>query len=198
MSFCKNCGHQIAEDAPACEKCGYPQNLLVNEIISIGLKPQISQHPQMEPSSSVPQTSPKKQSLESNKLQPRLQEEQFIPSQPDKELQLPSKLLDNYQGGLHDNYSPKSQIILVLLCIFLGILGVHRFYIGRVISGLLMLLTLGGFGFWVYIDMIFIIVDDMTDMEGRKIKVNKLARVLGIIYLLIITIIFLYFLGSSG
>ena len=41
--------------------------------------------------------------------------------------------------------SEKGFVPMILLCFFLGGLGVHRFYVGKVGSGILMLLTLGGF-----------------------------------------------------
>jgi len=42
------------------------------------------------------------------------------------------------------NLSPKSRLVALLLCFFLGPLGVHRFYVGKIGTGILMLLTLGG------------------------------------------------------
>jgi len=40
--------------------------------------------------------------------------------------------------------SPKSRLVALLLCFFFGILGAHRFYVGKIGTGVLMLLTLGG------------------------------------------------------
>src|SRR6266568_72721 len=57
----------------------------------------------------------------------------------------------------------KSWIATVLLCQFLGTLGVHRFYTGRIITGILQLLTFGGFGIWVLIDLVIIYADSFKD-----------------------------------
>ncbi len=56
-----------------------------------------------------------------------------------------------------------------LLCFFLGVIGVHRFYVGKVGTGILMIVTGGGLGIWVLIDLIMIIVGAFTDKEGNKI-----------------------------
>lgn len=56
-----------------------------------------------------------------------------------------------------------------LLCMIFGVLGVHRFYVGKIWTGILMILTLGCFGIWVAIDLIRIIVGAFTDKDGNKI-----------------------------
>ena len=66
--------------------------------------------------------------------------------------------------------SDKGFVPTILLCFFLGSLGVHRFYVGKVGTGILMLLTLGGFGIWVIVDFILIVVGKFHDSEGRVIK----------------------------
>ena len=63
----------------------------------------------------------------------------------------------------------KSWIATVLLCQFLGTLGVHRFYTGRIISGIFQLLTFGGFGIWVLVDLIMIISGDFKDSYNRPL-----------------------------
>lgn len=65
--------------------------------------------------------------------------------------------------------SPEKKLTIILLCHFLGWFGVHRFYTGRTFSGVLMLLTLGGAGIWILIDMGLIITGRFTDREGRPI-----------------------------
>ncbi len=66
--------------------------------------------------------------------------------------------------------NPEKKRTMVLLCHFLGWFGVHRFYTGKPLSGVLMLLTLGCGGIWVLIDMGLIIMGKFTDKEGRPIK----------------------------
>ncbi len=59
---------------------------------------------------------------------------------------------------------------MILLCFFLGAFGVHRFYAGKVGTGILMLLTLGGFGIWTIVDFIMIVTGNFRDKEGLLIK----------------------------
>jgi TM2 domain-containing membrane protein YozV len=65
--------------------------------------------------------------------------------------------------------SPFSRLAALLLCFFLGCLGVHRFYVGKVGTGVAMIFTLGGLGIWTLIDFIMIIVGGFTDAEGRYV-----------------------------
>jgi hypothetical protein len=62
--------------------------------------------------------------------------------------------------------SPKSRLIALLLCIFLGYLGVHRFYVNKICSGIFYLLTAGIFGFGVFIDLILILSGSFRDDRG--------------------------------
>lgn len=66
--------------------------------------------------------------------------------------------------------SPKSRTVAALLCFFLGIFGIHRFYEGKVGTGILWLLTGGVFGFGAIIDFIMILCGKATDTNGLPIK----------------------------
>jgi len=63
--------------------------------------------------------------------------------------------------------SDRSRLAAALLCFFLGVLGVHRFYVGKVGTGVLQLLTAGGLGLWWLVDLILIIVGSFRDKNER-------------------------------
>lgn len=60
----------------------------------------------------------------------------------------------------------KSQVVALLLCIFFGLIGVHRFYLGYPGIGVLQILTLGGLGIWTLIDLIRIATGDLQPKNG--------------------------------
>lgn len=68
------------------------------------------------------------------------------------------------------NISPKSRLATTLLAFFLGGIGVHRFYLGKIGTGILMIVTLGGFGLWALIDFIMAVCGAMKDKNGLPIK----------------------------
>ncbi len=65
--------------------------------------------------------------------------------------------------------SEKSRLVALLLVLFLGCLGIHRFYVGKIGTGLLMLFTLGGLGIWTLIDFIMIATGNFKDKNGLLI-----------------------------
>lgn len=66
--------------------------------------------------------------------------------------------------------SDKGFVPALLLCLLLGGLGAHRFYAGKIGTGVLMLLTLGGLGIWSLIDLIMIATGNFKDSNGLPIK----------------------------
>lgn len=66
--------------------------------------------------------------------------------------------------------SDKSKGTTALLCFFLGNLGVHRFYVGKIGTGIAMLLTLGCAGIWTLVDFIIILCGNFKDKYGLAIK----------------------------
>jgi len=59
---------------------------------------------------------------------------------------------------------------LIILSILFGGLGVDRFYVGKIDTGILKLITFGGFGIWWFIDFIMICTKSFTNSEGQVIK----------------------------
>ena len=74
-----------------------------------------------------------------------------------------------YNNYYSSNLTQKSWLVTLLLCLFVGTLGVHRFYVGKIGTGILQLFTLGGFGIWTLIDFILIACKKFTDVNGDLI-----------------------------
>ena len=64
----------------------------------------------------------------------------------------------------------KSKSTALILSIFLGSIGVDRFYLGKVGTGILKLLTGGGCGIWWLVDIILIATGKMTDKAGNPLQ----------------------------
>jgi hypothetical protein len=73
------------------------------------------------------------------------------------------------QKTVNINGSCKDWLVTLILCLLCGCLGIHRFYAGKVGTGILMLLTAGGCGIWALIDLIKILMQKFEDKEGKVI-----------------------------
>lgn len=66
--------------------------------------------------------------------------------------------------------SDKSRLAAALLCFFLGFLGIHRFYVGKVGTGVIWLLTGGILGIGALVDFIMILVGAFRDKAGKPVE----------------------------
>ncbi len=66
--------------------------------------------------------------------------------------------------------STKSKTTALLLAIFLGYFGIHRFYVGKVGTGIIWLLTWGVFGIGWIVDIIMIATGSFNDNHGLSLR----------------------------
>ena len=72
------------------------------------------------------------------------------------------ELASSAQGAANN----KSQLTALLLSIFVGWLGIHRYYLGYIWQGVVQTLTFGVFGIWTLIDLIRIATGDLQPKSG--------------------------------
>lgn len=107
--------------------------------------------------------------------------------------QAPYGAAPQYPYGQQPAYGPpygyeegKSFVVTWLLAMLLGWLGVDRFYLGKIGTGVLKLVTIGGCGIWALIDLIFVLVGATRDSLGRPLagyqEHKRLAWIITIIW----------------
>jgi TM2 domain-containing membrane protein YozV len=103
----------------------------------------------------------------------------YLPQRPTKYCHACTKLIDAeavvctscgvmqpYEGNF---VTEKRVAPAALLCVFFGIFGAHRFYAGKTGTAILQLITLGGLGVWMLIDLIMLVTGEFRDGDGNKI-----------------------------
>ena len=75
-------------------------------------------------------------------------------------------------AGMAGAGTQKDWLTTLLLCLFVGGIGIHRFYTGHTGIGVVQLLTLGGCGIWTLIDLIMIVTNSYKDASGQPLRKN--------------------------
>lgn len=87
---------------------------------------------------------------------------------------------DPFNVVVNNALGPKGEgydwFITLLLCFFVGFLGVHRFYTGSMLLGVGQLLTFGGCGLWTMVDFALILMNTYKDGNGRLLVKNGFAK----------------------
>ena len=80
------------------------------------------------------------------------------------------------QNGEHWNakqvpgvFSKRDWLVALILSVLVGSLGVDRFYLGKIGTGILKLITFGGLGIWWIIDIVLIALKKLNDKAGYKL-----------------------------
>ena len=160
MITCPECGRRISDHAQSCIECGSP---IVPRIrcsycgidndgkstacISCGAP--ISSRQGNQPQYQQPQRAPYQP------YQPQYRQPQQAPYQPYQPYSPPVYIYNNI--GTMQSGRQKDKWVALLLCIFLGIFGGHKFYEGKTGMGVVYLFTFGLFGIGVIIDLIVLL-----------------------------------------
>ncbi len=94
--------------------------------------------------------------------------------------------------------SPRSWWVTMLLALFFGVFGAHRFYTGYILIGLIQLFTFGGFGIWMVIDMLLLLTGNYHDKKGRPIKPASRWAVFVVLALIVFLCLMFFTLPSTS
>ena len=167
---CKHCGAEVGVEYRLCPYCksemDYPK---------LNQQPVIIQNIIQQPMNTQDYNQGYNQNYHQNYNQgynQSYQPQQTYPPQQSYNPQQPV-YMDNIIPQQPDNLaqvSPKSKVATLILAIFLGWLGIHRFYAGRYISGIVYLFTYGVFYCGWILDIILIIMGKFKDKNGLPIQ----------------------------
>lgn len=103
--------------------------------------------------------------------------------------------------GTVDQSDSKSFLVTAMLSFFLGGLGIDRFYLGKIGTGVLKLITSGGFLIWALVDLILILTGNMKDkagrpLQGREENLKTALLIIGVVILL--QVLFFIMISAVG
>lgn len=153
--FCSNCGTEFAAGMEYCPNCGEKTGAAKNVVFCRNCGAEISANAVVCPKCGVA----------TDKFH-----ENATQSQPNIVINNSNTNTNVNQNTIGAACSPKSKIVALLLAFFLGGLGIHRFYVGKIGTGIIYLLTGGIFGIGWLVDFIMIAVGAFRDKAGLPLK----------------------------
>ena len=110
----------------------------------------------------------------SSPLQGQVQQPQIQPVAQQPVIMAPAQNVSqvvqvNVPGAHQVGPSQKSRLVALLLCLFLGWAGIHRFYVGKAGSGIVYLFTVGVWGIGWCIDCIVILLGGFKDANNQMV-----------------------------
>lgn len=151
--YCRNCGKEISEDTKFCPECGTCTDL-------VPLQTAVPQAPQQTAVPYAPQ-------------QAAWPQQPAVPQQP--VINIINQNTSNNQntnvnaGAGYTGYIRKNKWVAFFLCLLLGEFGFHRFYVGKIGTGIIWLFTMGFFGIGWFIDLIMILFGGFRDKAGQPL-----------------------------
>ncbi len=93
---------------------------------------------------------------------------------------------------------PKSFLVTWLLALLVGVLGVDRFYLGKIGTGIAKLLTFGGLGIWALVDLILVLANKQTDKYRRPLEGYDRHKLVALIVSAVVILASIAFNVSQG
>lgn len=174
--FCPDCGRPAGEKAPSAPNNpptmqAYRQPDQASQLVQQAYQPPQLYQQQAQPvQQAYQQPQPYQQT---QPVQQAYQQPQQFAQQP---MQQPNIVINNINANANVNgmggmmVSPKSKVLAAVLCLLFGFLGIHRFYVGKIGTGLLYFFTGGFLGIGALVDLINILLGGFRDGGGLPIK----------------------------
>ncbi len=181
MIRCPECGKQISDRAAACPNCGAPVAQMMQDYRQTVQYQEPSSYreaPQPEIYREAPQPAPYTYPGQPEQYQYPPQGQRYPQYRQAPQYQQPvvvNVVNHNVNHNVNsnrsaDSYESKGRWTAFFLCLFLGGLGVHRFYVGKNGTGILWLLSGGLFGVGWAIDLLLILVGAFRDKAGHRLR----------------------------